>query len=62
VLILAATLTIAEVVGVAVLPGVLLLGAAGVGVVVAIGSTLIAVGARRTRTPEQEEAPQPAPR
>jgi hypothetical protein len=62
VLILAATLTAAEVIGIAVLPGVLLLGVAGVGAVVAIGSALIAYSARRTRTREQEDTPQPAHR
>lgn len=46
---LAATLTAAEVVGVAVLPGVLVIGLAGVTAVVAIGSALIALGARRPR-------------
>jgi hypothetical protein len=46
---LAATVTAAELIGVAVLPGVLVIGLAGVAGVVAIGSALVALGARRTR-------------
>jgi hypothetical protein len=60
VLVLAATLTAAEVVGVAVLPGVLAIGLAGIAGVVAIGSAVIALGARRTRDEDpldDEEVP-----
>lgn len=39
---------------------VALIGAIGVGAVVAIGSALIALGGRRTRTADDEEVPEPA--
>lgn len=46
-----------ELVGAAVLPALLLTGALGVAGVVAIGSALLALGARRTRTAPVEEVP-----
>jgi hypothetical protein len=64
VLALAATAAAAELVGVAVLPGVLLVGLAGVGAVVAIGSAVIALGGRRTpdEDPLDDEEVLTAPR